>query len=674
MTVPAAAAERAGELRQEIDRHNWLYHVRDQPEIDDREYDLLLRELIDLEAAHPELVDPESPTQRVGAQPSERFAPARHRRPMLSLGNAFTPDEVREFGARVERAGGAVDGYVCELKIDGLAVSLLYEDGRLVRGATRGNGVEGEEVTAQLRTVRSIPARLRGTPPAGMLEVRGECYLPKSAFAALNADLEERGRPLYANPRNAAAGAVRQLDQRITARRGLQTFMYQLDPPEPATSQDGVLAALADLGLRVNPHHRRVPDLEGVLDYLEEWRDRRHELDYDTDGVVIKVAELAQQAELGAVSRSPRWAIAYKFPPEEVETTVEAIAVQVGRTGTVTPVAHLAPVLIAGTTVRRCTLHNEDEVLRKDVRVGDRVVVHKAGDVIPEIVRVIPEARPPGAEPWAPPTHCPACGEPLVREDGAVARRCVSPLCPAQRRERLLHFASRGALDIEGLGEAVVDQLVERKLVLDPADLFALTAAQVEELDGFAARSAAKLVEAIASRRRPPLARLLVALGIPHVGEHTAVALARRFGGLEPLARATEEELVAAEGIGAVVAAAVAAWFAAPAGQRLLEGLAAAGLEPEPVHGGGAVGPWQGQSWVLTGTLEGMTRAVAEERLRALGATPSSSVSRKTTAVVAGGSPGSKLEKATRLGVRVLDEETFTAELTDAEAAAGDPV
>jgi DNA ligase (NAD+) len=672
--MSAEVAARAAELRRLLEHHGHRYYVLDSPEIEDHEYDRLFRELLELEAAHPELQSPDSPTQRVGSAPLEAFTKARHRMPMLSLSNAFSALEVEEFARRARRGLGAVSGYVCELKIDGLAVSLLYEQGRLVRGATRGNGVEGEDVTAQLRTVRSIPVELR--PPAtgalpAVIEVRGECYLPKSAFARLNTELDDQGKPGYANPRSAAAGAVRQLDSRITARRGLQTFMYQLDPSDPAETQAGVLGVLGELGFRVNPHHRRVEEVAGVLTYLDEWRERRHELDYETDGVVIKVDDLAQQRELGSVSRSPRWAVAYKFPPEEVETTVLDIAVQVGRTGAATPVAQLEPVLVAGSVVRRCTLHNEDEVGRKDVRVGDLVLLHKAGDVIPEIVRVLVERRRRELAPWAMPANCPSCGAELVREPGEAVRRCVNPLCPAQRRERLRHFASRAGVNIEGLGEAIIDQLVERGYVEDAADIYRATREQLLTLDGFAERSADNLLAAIQARRRVPLGRLVNALGIRHVGEHTAIALAARFGSLEALEAASTEALLTTEGIGQVVAEALARWFGAAQGRELLARLRAAGVEALPdtgAAGGGGPGPWQGQTWVLTGSLENLTRQQAEDRIRALGGIPGSSVSRKTTAVVAGGSPGSKLEKAQRLGVRVLDEAGFLSELEAAGA------
>ncbi len=458
---------------------------------------------------------------------------------------------------------------------------------------------------------------------------------------------------------------MRQLDPTVTAARGLQTFMYQIDPSGAARSQAEVLDTLERLGFRVNPHRRVAASIDEVLGFLDEWSERRHQLEYDTDGVVIKVASLAEQAELGTISRAPRWAIAYKFPPEERETQVLDIHVQVGRTGAVTPVAVLEPTQLAGSTVRRCTLHNEDEVARKDVRIGDTVILHKAGDVIPEIVRVVLDKRPPKATRWQMPEHCPACESLLVREEGEVVRRCLNPLCPAQRRELLLHFAARSAMYIEGLGPAIIDQLLDLGYVSEPADLFRVTPEQLLTLDGFAERSAAKLVEAIAARRHVPLARFVNALGIRHVGEHTAEALATHFGSIDALAAAGEEELLAVEGIGSVVATHVAAWFASAEGRAVLEHLRAAGVEPERAAGGG--GPWSGQTWVLTGSLDSLSRPDAEARIRALGGNPSSSVSRKTHTVVTGAGPGSKLEKAQRLGVRVLDEAQFLAELAGAE-------
>ncbi|MHB8719040.1 MAG: NAD-dependent DNA ligase LigA [Candidatus Dormibacteria bacterium] len=668
-TDPVDAAARAAALREQLEHHSRLYHILDAPEISDAEYDRLFRELVDIETEHPELQTPDSPTQRVGAAPSDAFTKVRHRTPMLSLGNAFSAAEVAAFVKRAERVVGTIESFVCELKIDGLAMSLTYRDGALVRAATRGNGVEGEDVTANVRTIRSVPMTLHDVPrglPAEF-EVRGEVYLPKPRFAALNARLEEQGKATYANPRSAAAGGVRQLDPAVTASRGLSTFMYVLDPVGPLRNQADVLDALDAMGFRVNPHRHVAHSLDEVLAYLDHWKEKRHDLDYETDGVVIKVSDVAQQIELGFVARSPRWAIAYKFPPEEVETTVLDIAVQVGRTGTVTPVAHLQPVVVAGSTVRRATLHNEDEVARKDVRVGDTVLLHKAGDVIPEIVRPILEKRPKSAKPWQMPSHCPACNSELIREEGEVARRCVNPFCPAQRLERLRHFASRGGLNIEGLGESVIEQLVGAGFVADAADLFDVTPDQLQTLEGFAERSATKLHNAIAARTHVPLPRFLYALGIPDVGESTAQLLAQAFGSIDSLSAATAEQLTGVAGIGPIVGERVARWFATDEAKQLLRKLRDKGVEPEAVEVVTG-GPWAGQSWVLTGTLDTMTRAAAEARIRRLGGTPASSVSKKTHTVVAGASAGTKLAKASELGVRVIDEAAFVAELA---AAAG---
>ncbi len=665
-TIPAAARDRVAELRDVLEKNSHLYYVLDDPRISDAEYDRLFRELVDLETEYPGLQTPDSPTQRVGGAPLDSFTKVRHHTQMLSLGNAFSPAEVEAFFARAERGTGHVDAYVCELKIDGLAISLTYRDGAFVRAATRGNGVEGEDVTANVRTIRSVPMRLHDAQRLPReFEARGEVYLPKARFAAFNAQLEEAGKPTYANPRNAAAGAVRQLDPAVTAKRGLSTFMYQLEPPAGARSQAEVLDLLSRVGFRVNPHRHVAASLDEVLAFIEHWSEKRHDLDYETDGVVIKVSSLAQQAELGKVSRSPRWAIAYKFPPEEVETEVLDIAVQVGRTGAVTPVAHLRPVLVAGSTVRRATLHNEDEVARKDVRIGDTVLLHKAGDVIPEIVRPILEKRPKGATPWVMPNRCPACDSELVREPDEVVRRCVNPLCPAQRRERLRHFTSRAGMNIEGLGEAIIDQLVDAGFVADAADLFGVTAEQLVTLEGFAQRSAQKLHDAIAARRTVPLPRLINALGIRHVGEHTAALLAAHFGNLDALAAASAEELTAVEGVGPVVAENVARWFATDEGRDLLHRLRSAGVSGEPVRAA-AGGPWHGQSWVLTGSMDTLTRPEAEERIRQLGGSPSSSVSKRTHTVVAGASPGTKLARAQELGVRIIDEQAFLDELTAA--------
>lgn len=660
------ARTRAEKLRQELEHHSHLYYVLDRPEITDAEYDMMFRELLDLEQQFPELQTADSPTQRVGGAPLEAFAKIRHLRPMLSLNNAFSLDEVDAFVRRCQKAVPGIDAYVCELKIDGLAMSVRYKNGEYVSAATRGNGSEGEDVTQNIKTIRSVPLRVKPVPgmPAEF-EVRGEVYLPKRAFAAYNAKLEEEGKQTYANPRNSAAGAVRQLDPEVTGKRGLQTFMYQLEPSGPAKNQHEVLELLQKMGFRVNPNARTVKPNE-IADYLGHWREARHELDYETDGVVIKVDSLHHQAEIGAVSHSPRWAVAFKFPPEEKETTVVDILVQVGRTGTVTPVAVLEPTLVAGSTVRRCTLHNEDEVARKDVRVGDHVILHKAGDVIPEIVRVLKEKRPRNAKPWKPPLRCPTCEYELVREPGEVARRCLNPLCPAQQLEKVIHFASRAGLDIEGLGPAMVEALIDATFVSDVADLFTMKKQQLLTLEGVADKSATNLLKAIDERRTVPLPRLLNALGIPHVGEHTARQLAMHFGSLENLQNAGEERLLEVEGIGATVAAAIARWFASSEVKSLLRKLKKVGVEPEaPAQGSSK---WAGQSWVITGTLESMGRQEAEEAIRLLGGNAASSVSRKTHTVVVGASPGSKFEKAQKLGVRIIDEPTFIKELKAAQA------
>jgi DNA ligase (NAD+) len=668
-TIPAAARKRGEELRALIEHHAHRYYVLDSPEISDRDYDLLFRELVDLETRYPGLQTPESPTQRVGGAPLESFRKVRHRSPMLSLSNAFSAEEVGDFFRRVERAVGRVDEYVCELKIDGLAISLTYRNGAFERAATRGNGVEGEDVTANVRTIKQVPMSLRSPRSvAAAVEVRGEVYMPKPVFAALNARLDEAGKARYANPRNAAAGAVRQLDPQVTAQRALRAWMYQVDPAEPARSQVEVLQTLEALGFPVNPHRRAVRSIDEVIGFLDEWQDRRHDLDYETDGVVIKVSPFALQQELGAIAHSPRWAVAYKFPPEERETELLDIAVQVGRTGAVTPVAMLEPVVLAGSTVRRATLHNEDEVARKDVRVGDTVLVHKAGDVIPEIERVVLDKRPRGSRPWQMPERCPACDTVLVREPGEAVRRCINPLCPAQRLERILHFASRSGMNIEGLGPAIIDQLIDRGHVSDVADLYAVTRAQLQGLDGFAEKSADNLYRRIQSRRRVPLHQLINALGLPHVGSQTAVLLARHFGSLDRLAAASEEEILEVPGVGPVVAARVAQWLHAKESRELLERLRAAGVEAETEER--PDGPLAGQTWVLTGTLESMTRAEAEERIRSLGGVAGSSVSKKTHTVVAGASAGSKLERARSLKVRVLDEPAFLEELRELERRA----
>jgi DNA ligase (NAD+) len=683
-TDPAA---RAPELRTTLDEANYRYHVLDAPTISDREYDLLFRELVELEAAHPELITPDSPTQRVGAPVEGGFPSVRHEVPMLSLGNAFGPDELREFDARVRRGLGlgeedALVGYVCELKIDGLAVSLRYEGRSLVRGATRGDGMTGEDVTANLRTVRAIPITLRNDPPGPTLEVRGEVFMPRGAFATLNEELEKQGRPLYANARNTTAGTVRQKDPAVTASRRLSLWTYQLVGAHGLSTHFESLELLRRLGFPVNPNTRRVEGIEEVIAFTTEWADARRELDYETDGIVIKVDSLADQERLGFVSRAPRWATAYKFPAEQVTTKLEEIGVYVGRTGALTPVAHVTPVFVGGTTVRNATLHNIDEIRRKDLRVGDTIVLQRAGDVIPEVVSAVVDARDGSEAVWEMPSHCPVCGTEVVREEGEVVTRCPNPYCPAQRIGGLLHFAGRGGMDVDGLGEKIMIQLVERELVREPADVFRLDVETLEGLDRLGRKSAENLAAAIDAARQRPLGRILNALGIRHVGWQTAidtaawlvrelpraddetdVAWTRRAA--DRLRGASVEELTAVYGVGTVVAEAIVRFFADEHTRDTLHRLLDAGVAAEAPEPGTSAqpadGPLSGKTLVVTGTLPGFSRSEAEEAIRAAGGHPASSVSAKTDYLVAGDKAGSKLAKAEQLGVPVLDEDAFRA-------------
>jgi len=670
--VPTADIQRrVAELRAAIEKANYEYHVLDAPVISDEQYDGMLRELLGLEEAHPELVTPESPTQRVGAPPSERFKPVEHSRPMLSLGNAFDPDELRAFDQRVRKALGRdrVD-YTCELKIDGLAVNLTYVDGKFTQGATRGDGLTGEEITANLRTIRSVPLTLLEAVP-GRVDVRGEVYLPVSAFEATNRERAERGEPLFANPRNAAAGAARQIDPRKTAERDLSIYVYSAAGLDVGT-QHGLLDRLKDLGLRVNPKWRLVHGIDEVLEYAEERRAEREELGYGVDGVVVKVDRFDDQERLGFVARNPRWAIAYKFPAEQATTTVEEIKVYVGRTGVLTPVAWLAPVQVGGTTVKRATLHNLDEVRRLDVRVGDLVLIQRAGDVIPEVVRAEHDARTAALPEWDMPARCPECEGPVEHREGEVAYRCANPSCPAKQGQRLGHFVSRGAMDIEGAGWAVLSQLQDRGLVSDPADLFSLTVADILSLDRYAEKSATNLYERVQAAKERPLGRILYALGIPHVGGTTSEDLADWLVGelgptadlrsvFDRLRAATPEDLEGIEGIGPVVGGTIAEWFADPEEQAFLDKLVEAGVRPIMPERRVAPpqSPFKGKSVVFTGTLERRSREDAEDLVRRLGGKPAASVSKKTDLVVAGPGAGTKLEKAKQLGIEVIDEDAF---------------
>ena len=690
------ATTRHAALAAQIVRANELYYAQDAPELSDAEYDQLFRQLVALETAHPTLVTPDSPTQRVGGAPTGTFDEVRHRRPMLSLANAFSHDELRAFDARVRKTLGLAAApddapelrYVAELKIDGLAISLRYERGRFVQGATRGDGTTGEDVTANLRTISVIPAQL--TEPAS-LDVRGEVFMPKAEFARINAEREEAGLPLYANPRNSGAGSLRQIDPTVTAGRKLSAWFYQLVEDEPSVeTQSAALERLVRLGLPVNPDREAGLDIEGVIAFTERWREARHALPYETDGVVVKVDGYPLQARLGMVSRAPRWAIAFKFPPEQVESFVEDIVPYVGRTGTLTPVAHLTPTKVAGSTVARATLHNLDEVRRKDIRIGDWVVLQKAGDVIPEVVRPLVERRDGDEREFEMPERCPVCDTPVVQDEGAVRVYCPNTRCPARLAQEYGHFVGRGGMDIEGAGWAVLSQLLERGMVHSRADFFRLTTEDLETLERFARKSAENLSGRIARARvGRPLARVLNGLGMPQVGEQTAIDLATWLAGrvrpdaypppdadaipdpwfaaveaeLRRLAVDEPETLTEVPGIGPTVSAALHRWFTDEATRDVLRELVEVGVVPErPVArpaGESVSGPLAGKTVVVTGTLPGFSRQEAEAAIRDAGGKPAGSVSKATHYVVAGENAGSKLTKAQELGIEVLDEDGF---------------
>ena len=682
VTDPAA---RIDELRAILNEANHRYHVLDAPTMADREYDLLFRELNELEAAHPDLITPDSPTQRVGAPVEGGFPSVRHDTPMLSLGNAFGHDDLREFDTRVRRGLGRGEDdqpvrYVCELKIDGLAISLRYEGRQFVRGATRGDGATGEDVSPNLRTVRAIPLALHEDPPGDRLEVRGEVFMPRAAFADLNAQLEKEGKPLYANARNTTAGTVRQKDPKVTASRRLSLWTYQLVGAHGLETHSESLDLLRRLGFPVNPNTRPVEGIDEVIAFTEEWSEKRKDLDYETDGIVIKVDSLPEQQQLGFVSRAPRWATAYKFPAEQVTTKLEEIEVYVGRTGAMTPVAHVTPVFVGGTTVRNATLHNIDEIRRKDLRVGDTVVLQRAGDVIPEVVSPVLDARDGSEVIWEMPETCPVCGTSAEREEGEVVQRCPNPYCPAQRIGGLLHFTGRGGVDVDGLGFKIMLQLVERDLVKEPADVFRLDVEQLEGLDRLGRRSAEKLHAAIEQAKQRPLARILHGLGIRHVGFTTATDLATWLArelprpesetdgewtrrAADKLRDASVEELTDVFGIGQVVAEGIVRFFDDEHTRETLHRLIDAGVSAEAPAPGASVepteGPLSGKTLVVTGTLPGFSRSEAEEAIRAAGGHAASSVSAKTDYLVAGDKAGSKLAKAESLGVAVLDEDGF---------------
>ena len=676
-TKPAKVARRIQELRTEIRRHERLYYVDAAPQVSDAEYDRLYRELVDLESAHPDLVTVDSPTRRVGGEPSADFPAVAHRVPMLSLDNTYSEEELRDFEGRIVRQLGAGPfDYVAELKIDGLSMALHYEDGVLVRGVTRGDGARGDDVTANLRAIRAVPMKLAGGPQ-GALEVRGEVFLPRKHFLAINREREDAGEETYANPRNVAAGTMKNKDPRIVADRGLDIFLYSIahiEGPKPRTQWDA-LAQMREWGLKTNPSSQLRHGLDEVLGYIAEWQDRRDALEYQIDGVVVKVNSVALQEELGSTSKFPRWAIAYKYAARQATTVVRKIEVYVGRTGRLTPVAILDPVPLAGSTVGRATLHNEEEVARKDVRIGDTVLIEKGGDVIPKVVQVVEARRPPDTEPWTPPAACPVCGTEAIKLEGEVDRRCPNASCPAQVEERMKHYAGRHAMDIDGLGDVIVRELLERQLVRDAADLYALTFDQLKPIFAPKARTdeslgARALLAGIEASKGRELRRLLFGLGIRFVGERAAMLLARHFRSLEAIANASVEEIDALYEIGPAVAQSVFDWFALESNRRLVSRLRDAGVRTEETgtaHSASAA--FQGKQFVLTGALETMTRDQAKAAIEARGGRVTSSVSKKTSYVVVGKDPGgSKLDKAIELELERLTEEEFAALLAPPEA------
>ena len=691
---PAARIEA---LRREIEHNSYLYYAKDAPAISDAAFDSLMHELRALEAAHPELIDPSSPTQRVGGYVGEQFAPIQHERRMYSLDDAMGAEELDEWLARVKEFFGTIPELVCELKIDGSSVAFTYEDGRLIRAATRGDGTTGEDITVNVRTVKDVPLRLRDGALSGIrdadasIELRGECYMPKTSFEALNAAAEANGKQPFANPRNAAAGSLRQKDPQITAHRDLSTFVYAVGDERKlmAETQWDLLKWLGEAGFHVNPDIALVTSAEEVHEFCRKSLERRDALPYDIDGVVVKVNSFAQQEAMGYTARAPRWAIAFKFPPEEKTTLLRDITVQVGRTGKLTPVAEMDPVLVAGSTVARATLHNEDEVLRKDVRVGDTVIVRKAGDVIPEVLGPVLSLRPDNAQPWSMPKECPSCGSPVVREDGEADYRCISIDCPAQALERLLHWASRGAMDIDGMGEEIVRRLVESGRVSDVADYYTLDEVELAQLQTGRTNKegepiclgqtiAKKLVAAIDESRTRPFARPLFGLGMRHVGKTMAETLARAFPNMDALMAATEEQLAAVDGVGPKIAHSTYLFLRTPDNVQVIERLAKHGVrladDAEAQAADALPQTLEGLTFVLTGSLtqSGMKRDEAGAALKARGAKVSGSVSKKTSFVVAGEAAGSKYDKAVALGVPVLDEAALLHIIETGEAPTAD--
>lgn len=665
----AEAKVRVEELREQINHHSYRYHVLDEPQVSDAEYDELLGELRRAEEAFPELITEDSPTQRVGATPADLFAPAPHRAPMLSLDNAFSTQELRAWAERVAKGLGGLDGvaFACELKIDGVACALTYERGSLVRAATRGDGRTGEDITANVRTVRGVPPRLLSANPPEVIEVRGEMYLPVRAFGELNTGLQEAGLKAFANPRNAAAGSLRQKDPKVTASRPLRLWVHSFGAAEGVSFDThlGFLQWAAAAGLPSAPTTERRDSVEGIEDFLRHWEEHRHSVDWEIDGAVIKVDDLSQQRELGATSHAPRWAIAYKFPPEERTTVLRKIDTHTGRTGKVTPFAVLEPVVVGGVTVTYATLHNEDEVRRKDVRQGDTVIVRRAGDVIPEVVGPVTSLRKKSARRWKMPAACNACGTPLVRREGEADHRCPNRRgCPSQGLEWLFHFAGRGAMDIEHLGYMTVMRLLEKGLIEDPADIYDLDAEKLSQIPGFKDKAITNVLEQVEVSKDRPVWRLLVGLNIRHVGGHVAQVLSRAFGSVDAIAAASEDQIDAVPEIGPEIAASVRGWFDEDENRALVEKLRSAGVRLADARVKEAGGrPLKGMSVVLTGGLEGLTREEAAAMLQEAGARVASSVSKKTAFVVAGSNAGTKLAKAQELGVEVIDEAELVRRL-----------
>ncbi|MFF2447115.1 NAD-dependent DNA ligase LigA [Neobacillus sp. NPDC058068] len=661
------AEQKINEIRSLLNQYGYEYYVLDKPSVPDAEYDNIMQELLELEEKFPELKTPDSPSVRVGGAVLALFEKVEHRTPMLSLGNAFNEQDLRDFDRRIRQAVGDDSSYVCELKIDGLAVSLRYEDGLFVQGATRGDGTIGEDITANLKTIKSIPLRLR--EPVS-LEVRGEAFMPKRSFEALNEARAERGEELFANPRNAAAGSIRQLDPKIAASRKLDVFLYGIGNPEAigAVSHSAGLDYLDHLGFKANKERRKCASIEEVIQFVTEWVEKRPHLPYEIDGIVIKVDSLVQQAELGTTAKGPRWAIAYKFPAEEVVTTLLDIELSVGRTGVITPTAILTPVKVAGTTVQRASLHNEDLIREKDIKIGDKVVVKKAGDIIPEVVNVLADQRTGNEVDFKMPTHCPECESELVRLEGEVALRCINPKCPAQIREGLIHFVSRNAMNIDGLGERVISQLFAEKLISDVADIYKLTSEQLLALERMGEKSVSNLIKAIEASKSNSLEKLLFGLGIRHVGAKAAKTLAINFDSMDQLAIASKDEVIAINEIGEKMADSIVAFFEQDEAKELINELVAAGVNmaykgAKPVSAAESDSIFAGKTVVLTGKLELLSRNEAKEKIEALGGNVAGSVSQKTHLVIAGADAGSKLKKAEELGIEVWDEEKLLEEL-----------